>query len=111
MFCFNLLYQLLNIWAFDEYQNYEIRHFPPQQRLDRLAESGLDLMMTEFDIGWPDDLVRADWLEDCMRAFFGHPAMKGVILWGFWGEAMADPDHELVEGPDMNNIQVLFFND
>ncbi|XP_076444368.1 uncharacterized protein LOC143282564 [Babylonia areolata] len=77
------------------------------RRLDRLAETGLDLMMTEFDIGWHDEVERADWLEDSIRAFFGHPALKGVILWGFWNGSMRYPDHELVTGPSANNLTIL----
>ncbi|KAK7115790.1 uncharacterized protein [Littorina saxatilis] len=77
------------------------------RRLDRLAETGLDLMMTEFDIGWPDIAVRADWLEDSIRAFFGHPGLKGVIMWGFWNGSMRDPDHELVLGPNPNELTIL----
>ena len=78
----------------------------PQRRIDRLAETGLELMMTEFDIGWPDDLERADWLEDAIRAFFGHPKMRGVILWDFWNQTMNFQDHELVSGPDQSHLTV-----
>ena len=77
-----------------------------QKRIDRLAETGLDLMMTEFDIGWPDVVERADWFEDAVRAFFGHPKMTGMILWGFHNDSMKDPDHELVTGPNAYNLTV-----
>ena len=77
-----------------------------QRRIDRLAETGLELMMTEFDIGWPDDLERADWFEDSIRAFFGHPKMRGVILWDFWNQTMKEQDHELVSGPDQSHLTV-----
>ncbi|KAK7116377.1 uncharacterized protein [Littorina saxatilis] len=77
------------------------------KRLDRLAQTGLDLMMTEFDIGWPDKAVRADWLEDAIRAFFGHKALKGVIMWGFWNGSMRDPDHEFVLGPNSNDLTIV----
>lgn len=77
------------------------------RRIDRLAETGLEVTMTEFDIGWPHVVERADWLEDSIRAFFGHPAMTGVILWGFWNESMRDPHHELLVGPTNNNLKFL----
>ena len=73
--------------------------------MDRLGSTGLELMMTEFDLGWPDVLERADWFEDAIRAFFGHPKMKGVILWDFWNETMKEPDHDLVRG-QMPNLEV-----
>ncbi|XP_076465389.1 uncharacterized protein LOC143297101 [Babylonia areolata] len=73
------------------------------RRIDRLAETGLQIMMTEFDLGWPDKIERADWFEDAIRAFYGHPAMSGVILWDFWNETIA-ADHELVEGLELNEV-------
>ena len=77
-----------------------------QRRIDRLAKTRMELMMTEFDIGWPDEVERADWFEDSIRAFFGHHKLSGVILWGFWNESMKDQDHELVTGPDQSHLTV-----
>ena len=62
--------------------------------------------MTEFDLGWPDDVERADWFEDAIRAFFAHPKLGGVILWGFWNQSMKYQDHELVSGPDQSHLTV-----
>ena len=62
--------------------------------------------MTEFDIGWEDPLVRADWFEDAIRCFFGHPNLLGVSLWHFWNDSQPNPDHELVTGPNANEITV-----
>ncbi|XP_070213102.1 uncharacterized protein [Littorina saxatilis] len=71
------------------------------RRLDRLAETGLEIFLTEFDIGWRDDVVRADWFEDAMRAYFAHPGLSGVILWGFWKDWQTYQDKYLVYGKDM----------
>ena len=62
--------------------------------------------MTEFDLGWPDDVERADWFEDAIRAFFAHHKLGGVILWGFWNQSMKYQDHELVSGPDQSHLTV-----
>ena len=62
--------------------------------------------MTEFDLEWPNELERADWFEDTIRAFFGHPQLNGVILWRFWNETDKDQNQELVQGPDSSNIAV-----
>ena len=75
-------------------------------RIDRLAETGLDLMMTEFDIGWEDAVERADWFEDAVWTFFGHPKMKGMILWVVWNFDPKQDHHELVTGPDSNSLTV-----
>ncbi|XP_076444047.1 uncharacterized protein LOC143282327 [Babylonia areolata] len=77
------------------------------RRIDRLGELGLPIMMTEFDLGWPDMLQRADWFEDAIRAFFGHPAMHGVILWDFWNHTMRYPHKELVRGPNRDNVEFI----
>lgn len=72
-----------------------------QRRIDRLAQTGLELFMTEFDIPWPDVVERADWLEDAYRAFFGHPKLSGVLMWDFWDVLSSEPNKELFTGPNM----------
>jgi len=62
--------------------------------------------MTEYDIGWHDELERADWFEDSIRAFFGHPKMTGVVSWRLWNETIDDQYHELVQGSDASNVKV-----
>ncbi|KAK7444111.1 hypothetical protein BaRGS_00040427, partial [Batillaria attramentaria] len=70
-------------------------------RLDRLAETGLELFMSEFDIPLHDEITRADWFEDTIRAMFAHPGLSGIILWGFWNERQCYPNQYLVYGPDL----------
>ena len=77
-----------------------------QRRIDRLAETGLEIMMTEYDLGWHDELERADWFEDSIRAFFGHPKMTGVVSWRMWNETEDDQYHEMVQGPDTSHLKV-----
>ena len=55
-------------------------------------------MVTEFDLGHDDDVERADWFEDTLRAFFAHPVLKGVILWGFWNIRQRNKNKYLVYG-------------
>lgn len=55
--------------------------------LNRLAETGLPLMVTEMDIdGGTDDPTEEDQLEEYQRifpTFWEHPAVIGVTLWGW----------------------------
>ena len=44
-----------------------------------------------------DENTRADWIENALIIYFSHPAVEGVILWGFWDE-FSDPDSSLVNG-------------
>ena len=83
-----------------------------QRRLDWLATTGLEIMMTEYDIGWDNLIERADIYEDNIRAFFAHPALIGVLNWYLWDKVPTtqDPDHFLVTGgtdeTDPNNLEV-----
>lgn len=56
---------------------------------DRFADVGLPLQVTEYDTwgdGWTEER-EADYLETFFRAAFGHPAVTGILLWGFWDGA------------------------
>lgn len=51
--------------------------------LDRLAVTGLPVWITELDVSAADEAVRADDLEIVLREAFAHPAVEGIMLWGF----------------------------
>ena len=53
-------------------------------RLDSLAEVGLPIWCSEYDFEAEDDYVRADGLEKFYRTAFSHPAVEGILMWGFW---------------------------
>lgn len=53
-------------------------------RLDRFAELGLPIQISEFDITSDDDDFKARYLHDFMTALYSHPATIGLIQWGFW---------------------------
>ena len=53
-------------------------------RLDKLAELNLPIWITEFDSTHKDERVRADNLEKMYRLAFAHPAVEGIVMWGFW---------------------------
>ena len=64
---------------------------PPEllARLDLI--SGLDagtgtypLRITEFDMNVADEQVQGDYTRDFLTAAFSHPAVNGVLMWGFW---------------------------
>lgn len=57
------------------------------QRLDVLGPLGLPVWVTEFDVQHPDPNARADQLESVYRAVFSHPAVDGILMWGFWAGA------------------------
>jgi len=65
--------------------------------LDRLsAATGLPVWITELDVGEPDEALRADDLEVVLREAYAHPAVQGVVLWGFMQGHMWRQDAALV---------------
>ncbi|XP_051179108.1 endo-1,4-beta-xylanase 1 [Lolium perenne] len=64
--------------------------------LDRLAVLGLPLWFTELDVSAANEHVRADDLEVMLREAYAHPAVEGVMLWGFWELFMSRDDAHLV---------------
>jgi endo-1,4-beta-xylanase len=52
--------------------------------LDQLAGFGLALQVTELDILTDDPQLQADYCRDLLTVMFSHPAVTGVVMWGFW---------------------------
>lgn len=61
--------------------------------LDKLATVGLPIWFTEMDVSSNNEYVRADDLEVMLREAFAHPAVEGVMLWGFWELFMRENAH------------------
>jgi endo-1,4-beta-xylanase len=71
---------------------------PPSELLrilDRFAAFGLPLQVTEFDVRFgkrgesynfseKELQLQADYTRDFMTAVFSHPAIEGIVMWGFW---------------------------
>ncbi|ESO94171.1 hypothetical protein LOTGIDRAFT_118624, partial [Lottia gigantea] len=57
-----------------------------KKHLDILAKAGLPIWVTELDVYTQDENLRADWYEIALRALYGHPAVEGIMLWGFWSK-------------------------
>ncbi|CAL9072781.1 unnamed protein product [Musa textilis] len=60
--------------------------------LDKLAILGLPIWFTELDVSAENEYIRADDLEVILREAFAHPAVEGILLWGFW-ELFTCRDH------------------
>lgn len=57
--------------------------FHVHETLDKLAQFGLPIKATEFDVGGsPEDQAR-DFI-GFYRTLFAHPGVDGVLMWGFW---------------------------
>lgn len=64
-----------------------------ESNLDKLAETGLPLFVTELDIDGPSDQVQLNEYQRVFPVFWEHPAVKGVTLWG-WRTGMWRTDRQ-----------------
>lgn len=52
--------------------------------LDRFGKLGKKLYVTEFDVNVSDEQLAAEYTRDFYTVVFSHPAVAGVVMWGFW---------------------------
>ncbi len=60
--------------------------------LDRFAEFGLPLHVTEFDVNISDEHLQASYTRDFLTAVFAHEAVESFTMWGFWEGRHWRPD-------------------
>lgn len=64
--------------------------------LDKLGILGLPIWFTELDVSSTNEYVRGDDLEAMLREAYAHPAVEGIMLWGFWELFMSRNNAHLV---------------
>jgi len=60
--------------------------------LDRFADLGLDMQITEFDFTTTNEQLQAQFTRDFMTAVFAHEGVDDFVSWGFWEDAHWRPD-------------------
>ena len=65
--------------------------------LDKLAMLGIPIWFTEVDVDSHNEFLRSDDLEVVLREAYAHPAVEGVLLWGFMETAMHRENAHLVD--------------
>jgi endo-1,4-beta-xylanase len=55
--------------------------------LDRYAKLGKQIWVTEYDIDVDDEALAANFTRDFYTTLFSHPAVGGILMWGFWDGA------------------------
>lgn len=60
--------------------------------MDAYADMGVKLQLTELDYDGLNRTLQADYLRDVLTLSFSHPAMDGVVQWGFWAPRHWRPD-------------------
>lgn len=51
---------------------------------DLFGTLGLPIQISEFDIDTSDEDLQVHYTRDFLTACFSHPAVSGVMMWGFW---------------------------
>jgi GH35 family endo-1,4-beta-xylanase len=64
--------------------------------LDRFAEFGLPLAITEFDFRTKDEQAQAEFFRDALTVFFSHPRVEWFLMWGFWEARHWRPEAAMV---------------
>lgn len=59
--------------------------------LDRLAKFDLPIKITEFDINTEDEILKTQGVVGLYTTAFAHPAVDGILMWGFWEGAHWKP--------------------
>jgi endo-1,4-beta-xylanase len=55
--------------------------------LDRYAKLGKQIWITEYDVDLEDEALAAQFTRDFYTTLFSHPAVAGIMMWGFWDGA------------------------
>lgn len=55
--------------------------------LDRYAKFGKQIWITEYDIDVADEALAGRFTRDFYTTLFSHPAVGGILMWGFWDGA------------------------
>ncbi len=81
-----------------------------RKRLDSLAQLGLKIKVTEFDLGTPEEGVllteqqMASEYSKFLRTAFSHPAVSGITMWGFWDRLIWNKPQVGAIGSGLYNI-------
>jgi len=52
--------------------------------LDRFAKFGKQIWITEYDVDVEDEELAGRFTRDFYMTLFSHPAVGGIMMWGFW---------------------------
>ncbi|MES1187715.1 MAG: endo-1,4-beta-xylanase [Myxococcales bacterium] len=55
--------------------------------LDRYAKLGKQIWITEYDLDIDDEALAGQFTRDFYTTLFSHPAVGGILMWGFWDGA------------------------
>jgi len=89
---------------------YENLHFLTiKYRLDKIAEAGLPIWITELSIEDENVQNKANALEDVYTLYFSLPSIEGILLWGFADTHLFAHSAALANGQNVTVICGLYY--
>ena len=85
-------------------------------KIDRFAQFGLPLRVTEFDVGvGSDETLQGTLMNNYLTVIFSHPDIEAITMWGFWEGSFHMPEaamyrNDWSEKPSLAAYQNLVFN-
>ncbi|XP_060063726.1 uncharacterized protein LOC132544170 [Ylistrum balloti] len=71
-----------------------------EYRLNKVAETGLPMWITELTVENHNAAQKADTLEDLMTLYFSHSLVEGMLLWGYSDQHVYSQGIALAHGAD-----------
>ena len=82
-----------------------------QKNLDELAKFNLSIKITECLFIFDDEKTQAEQLKILFPIYFAHPAIEGILFWGFWEGAHWQPKSALWKKDWTPTPQALAYRD
>jgi GH35 family endo-1,4-beta-xylanase len=76
-----------------------------------LGEFHLPVKITEFSCDAEDENVQAKTLEHVYRTAFAHPAVTGILMWGFWEKAVWRPRAAILRADFTQKPSAIVYED
>jgi GH35 family endo-1,4-beta-xylanase len=82
-----------------------------QAIVDRFAQTGLQMAITEFDFDTADEELQADFTRDFLTLIFSYPQFEDFLMWGFWERAHWLPNGAMYRSDWSSKPQALVWNE
>jgi GH35 family endo-1,4-beta-xylanase len=82
-----------------------------QAIIDRYAQLGVPLAITEYDFNTSDEDLQADFTRDFMTLIFSQPQFDDFLIWGFWERAHWLPLGAMYRADWSSKKNALVWND
>jgi endo-1,4-beta-xylanase len=82
-----------------------------QRTLDRLAEFGLPIKITECLFNYADEQVQVEEINKLFPIYFAFPNIEAIVMWGFWAKGHWQPQSAMYRTDWSPRPQALAYRD